>query len=175
VKYVFIRAHQGEFRVRAMCRVLQVHFSGFYAWLKEPLSRRAQDDARQTALIRQAWSDSGKVYGYRKLADDLRDQGEQVSENRVARLATLAGILAQVGYKHRPGRYGGKPAVVASNTLDRQFEVDAPDKAWGELLKAPLVRAQWRATSPTSRPTRVGYICLWLSTVVGKTVPRTVF
>jgi len=130
VKYVFIRAHQTEFGVRAMCRVLRVHFSGFYAWLKEPLSLRARDDVRQTELIRQAWSDSGKVYGYRKLADDLRDQGEQVSENRVARLASLAGILAQVGYKRRSGRYGGKPAVVASNTLDRQFEVDAPDKVW---------------------------------------------
>ena len=82
-------------------------------------------------MIRQAWSDSGKVYGYRKLADDLRDQGEQVSENRVARLASLAGILAQVGYKRRPGSdMAGKPAVVASNTLDRQFEVEAPDKVW---------------------------------------------
>jgi putative transposase len=30
-------------------------------------------DARQTELIRQAWSESGKVYGYRKLADDLRE------------------------------------------------------------------------------------------------------
>lgn len=128
MKYAFILAHQAEFGVRAMCRVLRVHFSGFYAWLKEPLSRRAQDDARQTELIRQAWCDSGKVYGYRKLADDLRDQGEQVSENRVARLAGIAGIMAQVGYKRRPGRYGGKPAVVASNTLDRQFEVDTPDK-----------------------------------------------
>ena len=130
MKYAFIRAHQAEFGIRAMCRVLRVHFSGFYAWLKEPLGRRTQDDARQTALIRQAWSDSGKVYGYRKLTDDLRDQGEQVSENRVARLASLEGIIAQVGYKRRPGRYGGKPAVVASNTLDRQFEVDAPDKVW---------------------------------------------
>lgn len=124
----FIRAHQTEFGVRAMCRVLRVHFSGFYAWLKEPLSLRAQDDARQTELIRQAWSESGRVYGYRKLADDLRDQGETCSENRVARLASLAGIAARIGYKRRPGRYGGKPAVVASNTLDRQFEVDAPDK-----------------------------------------------
>jgi putative transposase len=130
MKYAFIRAHQAEFGVRAMCRVLRVHFSGFYAWLKEPLSRRAQDDVRQTELIRQAWSESGKVYGYRKLADDLRDQGEHVSENRVARLASMAGIAAQVGYKRRPGRYGGKPAVLANNTLDRQFEVEAPDRVW---------------------------------------------
>lgn len=113
-----------------MCRVLVVHVSGFYAWLKEPLSQRAQDDERQTALIRQAWTDSGKVYGYRKLTDDLRDQGEQVSENRVARLASLAGISAQIGYRRRPGRYGGKPAVVVTNALDRQFDVDVPDRVW---------------------------------------------
>ncbi len=113
-----------------MCRVLMVHFSGFYALLKEPLSLRALEDARQTELIHQAWTDSGKVYGYRKLTDDLRDAGETCSENRVARLASLAGIVAQIGYKRRPGRYGGKPAVVADNKLDRQFDVNAPDRVW---------------------------------------------
>ena len=75
MKYAFIRAHRGEFGVRAMCRVLRVYFSGFYVWLEDRLSRRAQRDSRQTELIRQAWFESGKVYGYRKLADDLRDEG----------------------------------------------------------------------------------------------------
>lgn len=37
MKYAFIRAHQAEFRVRAMCRVLRVHLSGFYAWLNRVL------------------------------------------------------------------------------------------------------------------------------------------
>jgi putative transposase len=130
VKYGFIRDYQAVFSVRLMCRVLMVHVSGFYAWLKEPLSLRAREDLRQTDLIWQAWTDSRKVYGYRKLHDDLRDQGETCSENRVARLAGLAGIAAQIGYKRRPGRYGGKPAVTAENTLDRQFEVGVPDTVW---------------------------------------------
>lgn len=130
MKYAFIREHRDEFGIRAMCRMLRVHFSGFYAWLKEPLSLRAREDARQTALIRQAWIDSGKVYGYRKLTDDLRDQGEQISENRAARLASLAGIAAQVGYKRRPGRYGGKPAIVAENRLDQQFQTYQADQVW---------------------------------------------
>ena len=130
MKYAFISAHRGQFRVRAMCRVLRVHFSGFYAWLKEPLSHRAQEDIRQTELIRQAWADSGKVYGYRKLADDLRDQGERVSKNRVARLSSLAGIAAQVGYRRRPGRYGGKPAIVAAKRLEQQFQAPHPDQFW---------------------------------------------
>jgi transposase-like protein len=64
VRYAFIEAHRSEFSIRSMCRVLAVHFSGFYAWLKEPLSVRALEDARQTELIHQAWTDSGKVYGY---------------------------------------------------------------------------------------------------------------
>ena len=122
--------HRSLFPVRTMCRCLRIHPSGFYAWLKNPLSKRAREDVRQTELIQKAWKESGKVYGYRKLHDDLLDQGETCCPNRVARLATLAGIRAQIGYKRRPGNYGGKPSLVVDNTLDRQFDVDAPDTVW---------------------------------------------
>lgn len=66
----------------------------------------------------------------RKLHDDLVEQGESICPNRVSRLAQLAGIRAQIGYKRRPGSYGGKPSVVVDNTLDRQFDVETPDKVW---------------------------------------------
>jgi len=39
--------------------------------------------------------------GAETLHDDLLDQGESCSENRVARLASLAGISAQIGYGRR--------------------------------------------------------------------------
>jgi putative transposase len=130
VRYAFVAEHRTLFSVRAMCRCLRIQPSGFYAWLKNPLSRRAKEDVRQTAMIRQAWEDSGKVYGYRKLHDDLLDQGETCCPNRVARLASLAGIKARIGYKRKPGSYGGKPSRVIDNTLARQFDVAAPDKAW---------------------------------------------
>lgn len=130
MKYAFIAANQTCFQTRMMCRMLSVHPSGFYAWMKNPLSKRAKEDMRQTELIKQAWEESGKVYGYRKLHDDLMDQGERSCPNRVARLAKLAGIRAQIGYKRRPGKYGGKPSLVFDNTLNRQFDVDAPDTVW---------------------------------------------
>ena len=78
MRYAFIAENRLIFAVRAMCRMLRVHPSGFYAWLREPFSQRALDDQRQTKLIRTAWKDSGKVYGYRKLHDDLIDQGERI-------------------------------------------------------------------------------------------------
>ncbi len=130
MRYAFIDAHRQQHPVRVLCKMLSVHPSGFYAWVKEPLSQRAIEDQRQTKLLKKAWHDSGKVYGYRKIYDDLIDMGEAVSENRVARLARLAGIQAQIGYKKKPGVYGGKPSVVVDNTLDRQFGVDAPDRVW---------------------------------------------
>jgi putative transposase len=130
VKYAFVAEYRPLFSVRTMCRCLRIHPSGFYAWLRNPLSKRAKEDVRQTELIKNAWKESGKVYGYRKLHDDLLDQGETCCPNRVARLTKLAGIKALIGYKRRPGSYGGKPSLVIDNTLDRQFDVDAPDRIW---------------------------------------------
>lgn len=117
-----------------MCRCLRIQPSRFYAWLKAPLSRRAQEDKRQTELLKEAWLDSGKVYGHRKLHDELLEQGESVCLNRVARLTSSAGITAQIGYKRRPGKYGGKPSVVVDNTLDQRFDVATPDTALREAL-----------------------------------------
>jgi putative transposase len=113
-----------------MCRCLQLHPSGFYAWVKKPISHRALEDERQIKLLKEAWEESGNIYGYRKRHDDLCDLGETCCPNRVAQLARLAGISGQIGYKRRPGKYGGQPSVVVDNTLDRQFDVQAPNRAW---------------------------------------------
>ena len=101
--YAFIAEHRLVFAVRAMCRRLGVHPSGFYAWLREPFCQRALEDQRQTALLKQAWDDSGEVCVHRKPHDDLWDPGEDISPNRAWRLARLAGISARIGYKKKPG------------------------------------------------------------------------
>ena len=70
------------------------------------------------------------MYGYRKIHDDLRSLGESCCPNRVARLARYSKVKAQVGYKKKPGSYGGKPAVVATNQLNQSFGTLAPNQVW---------------------------------------------
>jgi putative transposase len=100
-----------------------------------------------------------------KLHDDLRDQDETCSENRMAR---LAGVAAQIGYERHPGRYGGKPAVTAENILDRQYEVDAPDTVWGEPVSA--IGPRTMASDITYIKTLEGW--LYLAVVIDLFSPR---
>lgn len=94
------------------------------------MSPRAKDDARILGLINQYWLESGSVYGYRKITRDLRDLGESCGKHRTARLMRTEGLRSQVGYRRRPGVRGGKPAVVASNQLARQFDPGVANQAW---------------------------------------------
>ncbi|HGK3786987.1 TPA: IS3 family transposase [Klebsiella pneumoniae] len=128
LRYAFIRDNSSCWPVRLLCRVLDVHPSGFYAWL-QPHSKRHQVDLRLTGQIKQFWLESGCVYGYRKIHVDLRDSGQQCGVNRVWRLMKRVGIKAQVGYRS-PRARKGEASIVSPNKLQRQFSPDAPDERW---------------------------------------------
>jgi putative transposase len=130
VRYAFIKHHELEYSVRRMCKVMQVNPSGYYAWKTVPQSPRTIDDLRLLGLLKQAWLESGGVYGYRKLTLDMRDLGERCGKHRVARLLKGEGLRSQAGYGRRPGVRGGKPALVAPNHLQRQFTVVEPNQSW---------------------------------------------
>lgn len=55
--------------------------------------------------------------------------GELVNKKRVARLMREHNIRAIYGYKV-PRKIYGRPSIISSNLLQRQFDVDQPDHAW---------------------------------------------
>lgn len=127
--YGFIKAHRDTFSVQALCRVLGVAPSGYYAWLQQPLSHRAQEDARLLRLIRASFIASQGIYGAPRVLLDLREAGETCSKHRVARLMREHRLVALHGYRTRRWAVG-KPAVLIPNLLQRQFTVSRPNKAW---------------------------------------------
>jgi len=120
-----------------MCRVLGANRAGFYAWLHKPLSDRAIEDQRLLTLIRDSHAGSGRVYGARRVFADLREAGERCGKNRVTRIMHDHKIKAQRGYK-APRAVHGRPSILAPNTLNREFTVDA------------LLMAVWRR-KPTQK------------------------
>jgi len=127
--YAFIKSHRDRYSVQAMCRILGVAPSGYYEWLHQRLSNRAQEDARLLRLIRASFTASQGIYGAPRVFLDLREVGETCSKHRVARLMRENGLRALHGYRTRRWSVG-KPAVLIPNHLQRQFTMTRPNKAW---------------------------------------------
>lgn len=107
---------------------LEVAQSGYYEWLKQPISDRAQEDARLLRLIRAAFTASHGIYGAPRIFLNLREEGETCSKHRVARLMRVNNLRALHGYRTRRWSVG-KPAVLIPNILQRQFTVTRPNNA----------------------------------------------
>ncbi|MFC6119748.1 IS3 family transposase [Phytobacter sp. SCO41] len=129
LKYRFINEHRTVWGVMTMCRVLNIARAGFYAWLHNPVSARDKDNQRLLILIRDSYSLSGGVYGYRRVHGDLNEIGETCGKNRVGRIMQLNRIKAVRGYK-APRRIAGRPSIVAPNRVQRQFTVVRANQVW---------------------------------------------
>ncbi|MCF6193651.1 MAG: IS3 family transposase [Kangiellaceae bacterium] len=129
LKYAFILEHAKKYPIKRQCHLFGVSRSGYYEWLTRPESKSSVENRRLLTLIKHSYQASGKIYGSRRIWCDLREIGEKVSRNRVAKIMKVNNIKAQRGYK-KPGYKYHKPAVAAPNRLQQQFTVDSPDAAW---------------------------------------------
>jgi putative transposase len=127
--YEFIKANRAHYSVQAMCKLLEVAPSGYYEWLKHPISNRAIEDARLLRLIRASFTASQGIYGAPRVFLDLREAGETCSKHRVARLMRENNLRALHGYRTRRWSVG-KPSALIPNLLQRQFTVTRRNKAW---------------------------------------------
>jgi len=130
VRFAFISAEKARAPVSALCRVLDVTRSGFYAWEKRDPSERAIDDQSLALEIAAIHKASGETYGSPRVHAELRAKGIEVSCKRVARLMRELGIRSLRKRRFKATTDSGHALPVADNILDRTFEVDAPDVAW---------------------------------------------
>ncbi len=127
-----MRAHRAEFPIAAMCRVLRLSRSGYYAWLKRPSSARARRDLKLQALILQIWSASRETYGRPRIHAVLRTEGERVSPKRVGRLMKGLGIQGVTRRRHKtvPWLRESRAARRAPDLVCRDFSADGPNQLW---------------------------------------------
>jgi len=116
--YQFITSQRQHYSAETLCRVLNVAPGGYYAWLKQPFSAHAQEDARLLRLIRASITASQGIYGAPRVFFDLREAGETCRQHRVARLMRVNHLRALHDYRMRRWAVG-KPSAVMPNILLR--------------------------------------------------------
>jgi putative transposase len=130
VKFAFIRAEKARHDVALLCRVLGVSRSGYYAWQQRGLSKRALRDAQLGAEVVVAHRESRGTYGSPRVLVELREKGFRTSRKRVARLMRERGLSGSYRRRWKHGASSPADVVAEPNVLDRNFAVDAPNRAW---------------------------------------------
>ena len=134
MRYRAIQEHDRRYPIRLMCRALAVSAAGYYAWRSRPESARSVSARTALAAIRVIHRESRETYGSPSIWDALVKQGHRIGEHRVARLMRQDGIRAKTVKKWRTTTQSQHRFPVATNTLNRQFTVEAPNRVWaGDL------------------------------------------
>ena len=107
-----------------MCRVLEVSRAGYYAAQRRVPSKRAQRDESLRALIGALHETSRGTYGSPRMHRTLREGGEPLGHNRVARLMRESGLRVKLKGSYRPQTTNSNHAYgVTKNVLNRRFDV----------------------------------------------------
>jgi transposase InsO family protein len=130
LKYRAIATQSGEYPVVALCRVLGVSRSGYYAWRCRPVSRRRHENEVLLQAILRIHTAFRARYGSPRIYRELLAEGYRCGLNRVARLMQQAGILARRTVRFRTLTKSSSRGWSEPNLLNRGFTVSHPNRVW---------------------------------------------
>jgi putative transposase len=130
MRYSFIKAHRQQWRIRLMCKVLEVSVSGFYDWLDRPASKRSQEDEKLTERIIMFHCGSRCTYGSPRIHKDMKSVGYQIAQKRVARLMKAKGLRGKAKRKYKTTTTSKHQRPRAENLVKQNFKVNDPNELW---------------------------------------------
>ncbi|SEA62689.1 hypothetical protein SAMN02982996_02077 [Lonsdalea quercina] len=137
VKYVFIDKHQVEFSIKAMCWVLRVARSGWYAWQNRRTVTAfvGSSGAAVTAAVHETFWQAKQRYGAPCLADELHAQGYCYNMKSVAASLRLQAQRAKAARRFSPVSYCEHGLPVLENLLEQDFYASGPNQKWsGDIM-----------------------------------------
>jgi transposase InsO family protein len=114
--------------VTVTCRVLNLCRAQYYRWLDEPFTAGQLDEAWLANAIFDAHCDDPE-FGYRFLADEVRQAGADVTDRVVWRICRDNAWWSRFGKPKR--RKGTKPGTASHDDLVRRnFTAETPNVLW---------------------------------------------
>ncbi|MFB6552396.1 IS3 family transposase [Streptomyces sp. NPDC056405] len=87
-RFQFVADHRRSYGVKRLCTILNIACSSFYNWRRTAADKAARQaaDARLAARIRAVHRESDGTYGVPRMTAELRDDGERINHERIARM-----------------------------------------------------------------------------------------
>ena len=104
--------------------------SGYYAWIRRPLSIRHKEEERLALEIRAAHNRTRQTYGPERLQRDLADNGIIVGVHRIKRIRKELGLRCCQKRRFKATTNSRHSLPVAENLLRQNFHTAAPNQVW---------------------------------------------
>jgi putative transposase len=131
MKFAFIATQEVAFPVQAMCQLLGVSRSGYYAWKARPRSEADAATATLAAEIAAVHQRSRGIYGSPRIHRELRAKGVRVGRKRVERLMRENGLQGAQKRRFRCTTTDSRHTYpVAPNRLNRDFNPPRANRIW---------------------------------------------
>ena len=118
------------FSIRAMCRVLEVSASGYYAWRRRMISVRTRENEKLQQRIRTIHDRSRQTYGAPRIHAELKNEGTCVGRKKVARLMKESGLAGVSRRKSTVTTRRNGSVRPAPDLVDRNFTAEGPNQLW---------------------------------------------
>ena len=141
-----MKKYKRLFPTAVMCRVLKISTSGYYDSLKrrpcEQLVRRRS--IAQAAAV--SYFESNRIYGHRKVHEDLLAEGVICCRETVRRIMRNIGLYSRIKRKFVVTTDSNHALKIAENILNRDFTAKSANQKW--------------AADITYIPTKLGWLYL---------------
>ncbi|MFR4547263.1 MAG: IS3 family transposase [Bifidobacterium breve] len=92
--------------------------------------KRPDKDAPLLELVREAFENSERRYGYKRIHLEPESMGVRVSAKRIMRLMTSHGLVPLFKSAKRYGSYKGELTKAPKNLVNRDFHAERPNMLW---------------------------------------------
>ena len=142
-RFRFIEEHRAYFGVRYLCCKLFVSFSGFYKWLKRPLSARAVENEQLTDSIKSIFKTNDGNYGSPRIHRELVNLGWVVNHKRVARIMREERLIAKAAKLYRRKALPTNPCITVDNLRYNMPAPSGSNQQWAGDVSYLKVNGEW--------------------------------
>jgi transposase InsO family protein len=143
VKYAWIKKNKRLFPAAVMCRVLRVSTSGYYDSIKRSLSTQ---QIRRRAIAQAAahsYFESNRIYGHRKVHEDLLAEGVICCRETVRRIMRDIGLYSRIKRKFKVTTDSNHTLKIAKNLLGRDFTAKSTNQKWAADITYIPTKQGW--------------------------------